>query len=78
MSVSGVMECYQKPLEVYDYETLKDDPLIEVDTIGLQGSPTNVYKSFSPPVKGAGQMLEGDGKATCEELVKLLDAKHLI
>ncbi len=78
MSVGGVMECYQKPLEVYDYETLKDDPLIEVDTIGLQGSPTNVYKSFSPPVKGAGQMLEGDGKATCEELVKLLDAKHII
>ncbi len=29
-------------------------------------------------MKGAGQMLEGDGKATCEELVKLLDAKHLI
>ena len=78
MSVGGVMECYQKPLEIYDYETLKDDPLIEVDTIGLQGSPTNVYKSFSPPVKGKGQMLEGDGKATCEELVKLLDAKHLI
>ncbi len=78
MSVSGVMECYQKPLEIYNYETLKDDPLIEVDTIGLQGSPTNVYKSFSPPVKGAGQMLEGDGKATCEELVNLLDAKHLI
>ncbi|MFG6373643.1 MAG: electron transfer flavoprotein subunit beta/FixA family protein [Oscillospiraceae bacterium] len=78
MSVGGVMECYQKPLEIYNYETLKDDPLIEVDTIGLQGSPTNVYKSFSPPVKGAGQMLEGDGRATCEELVKLLDAKHLI
>lgn len=78
MSVSGIMECYQKPLEIFNYETLKDDPLIEVDTIGLQGSPTNVYKSFSPPVKGAGQMLEGDGKATCEELVKLLDAKHII
>lgn len=78
MSVGGIMECYQKPLEIFDYETLKDDPLIEVDTIGLQGSPTNVYKSFSPPVKGAGQMLEGDGKATCEELVKLLDAKHII
>lgn len=78
MSVRGVTGCYEKPLEIYNYETLKDDPLIEVDTIGLQGSPTNVYKSFSPPVKGAGQMLEGDGKATCEELVKLLDAKHLI
>ncbi len=78
MSVSGIMECYSKPLEVYDYETLKDDPLIEVDTIGLKGSPTNVYKSFSPPVKGAGQMLEGAGKATCEQLASILYDKHLI
>ena len=51
MSVGGIMECYNKPLEIYNYETLKDDPLIDVDTIGLKGSPTNVYKSFSPPVK---------------------------
>ncbi|MEG1721089.1 MAG: acryloyl-CoA reductase electron transfer subunit gamma, partial [Pseudoflavonifractor sp.] len=78
MSVGGIMECYQKPLAVYDYEALKDDPLIDLDTIGLKGSPTNVYKSFSPPGKGNGQMLEGDGKATCEMLVSLLDAKHII
>jgi len=78
MSVGGVMECYQKPLTVFDYEALKDDPLIEVDTIGLKGSPTNVYKSFSPPVKGAGMMLEGDGRETVEKLVSMLDAKHII
>ena len=78
MSVGGIMECYQKPLEIYNYETLKDDPLIDVDTIGLKGSPTNVYKSFSPPVKGAGMMLEGEGKETVDQLVSLLDAKHLI
>lgn len=78
MSVSGIMDCYQKPLAVYDYETLKDDPLIDTDTIGLQGSPTNVYKSFSPPVKGTGMMLEGADKAACEKLVALLDEKHLI
>ena len=47
MSVGGIMECYQKPLAVFDYEALKNDPLIDVDTIGLKGSPTNVYKSFS-------------------------------
>ena len=78
MSVGGIMECYQKPLAVFDYEALKNDPLIDVDTIGLKGSPTNVYKSFSPPVKGAGMMLEGEGKETVEQLVSLLDAKHLI
>ena len=78
MSVGGIMECYQKPLEVYNYETLKDDPLIDVDTIGLKGSPTNVYKSFSPPVKGAGMMLEGADKAAVDKLVGLLDEKHII
>ena len=29
MSVGGILECYSKPLEIYDYETLKDDPLID-------------------------------------------------
>ena len=78
MSVSGIMECYNKPLSVFDYEALKDDELIDVDTIGLKGSPTNVYKSFSPPVKGAGMMLEGADKATCEKLVGILNEKHII
>ena len=49
-----------------------------MDTIGLKGSPTNVYKSFSPPVKGAGMMLEGADKATVEQLVGILNDKHLI
>lgn len=78
MSVGGIMECYQKPLEIYNYETLKDDPLIDVTTIGLKGSPTNVYKSFSPPVKGAGMMMEGADKATVEKLVSILNDKHII
>lgn len=78
MSVSGIFECYAKPLSIFDYETLKNDPLIDLDTIGLKGSPTNVYKSFSPPVKGAGMMLEGEDKAAVDKLVSLLDAKHVI
>ena len=78
MSVGGIMECYNKPLEIYNYETLKDNPLIDVDTIGLKGSPTNVYKSFSPPVKGAGMMMEGADKATVEKLVSILNDKHII
>ncbi|MBQ3134669.1 MAG: electron transfer flavoprotein subunit beta/FixA family protein [Oscillospiraceae bacterium] len=78
MSVSGIFECYSKPYEVYDYETLKDDPLIDATTIGLKGSPTNIFKSFTPPQKGAGMMMEGADKATCEQLAGLLAAKHLI
>ena len=78
MSVGGIMECYNKPLEIYNYETLKDDPLIDVDTIGLKGSPTNIFKSFTPPQKGAGMMLEGADKATVEKLVSILNDKHII
>ena len=73
MSVSGIFECYDKPLEVFDYNALKDDPLIETDTIGLKGSPTNVYKSFAPPVKGAGIKVED-----AAQLVGILNDKHLI
>ena len=76
MSVSGVFECYSKPMDVFDYNALKDDPLIEVDTIGLKGSPTNVFKSFTPPQKGAGTMLEGDDVAA--QMAGILAAKHLI
>ncbi len=78
MSVGGIWDCYQKPYEVYDYEALKNDPLIDTDTIGLQGSPTNVYKSFTPPQKGAGTMMEGADKAACEKLVGILHDKQVI
>ena len=78
MSVDGIFECYEKPYEVLDYNALKDDPLIDPATIGLKGSPTNILTSFTPPQKGAGMMLEGADKETCEKLAGILAAKHLI
>ena len=78
MSVGGVFEAYSKPMTTYDYEALKDDPLIDPSTIGLKGSPTNIFKSFTPPQKGAGMMLEGADKATCEKLADILMQKHII
>ena len=78
MSVGGVFEAYGKPLTTLCYEDLKDDPLIDATTIGLKGSPTNIFKSFTPPQKGAGMMLEGADKATCEKLAGILAAKHII
>ena len=78
MSVGGVFEAYGKPLTTLGYEDLKDHPLIDATTIGLKGSPTNIFKSFTPPQKGAGMMLEGADKATCEKLAGILAAKHII
>ena len=78
MSVSGIFECYSKPYEIFDYNTLKDNPLIDATTIGLKGSPTNILTSFTPPQKGAGMMLEGAGKETTDKLAGILAAKHII
>jgi len=78
MSVGGVFEAYSKPLTTMGYDALKDHALIDATTIGLKGSPTNIFKSFTPPQKGAGMMLEGADKATCEELAGILAKKHII
>ena len=78
MSIGGIYETYNKPLATFDFEKLKDHKLIDPSTIGLKGSPTNIFKSFTPPQKGAGMMLEGDGKETCEKLASILAGKHII
>jgi electron transfer flavoprotein beta subunit len=77
MTPRGINEFNEKPYEIFDYNTLKDDPLIEKDTIGLKGSPTNIFKSFTPPQKGAGMMLEGSGKETVQKLFGILTEKHI-
>ena len=78
MSVNGIVEAYDKPMAIFDFPKLKDNPLIELDSIGLKGSPTNIFKSFTPPQKGAGMMLEGADKDTCDKLAGILAGKHLI
>lgn len=78
MNIAGIFECYRKDVTVMTYETLKDHPLIDKSTIGLAGSPTNILTSFTPPQKGAGMMLEGDGRDTTDKLAGILAAKHII
>jgi len=78
LSVRGIMTCMAKPLTRLTYEDLKDDPLVEADTIGLQGSPTNIAKSFTPPRKGAGVMLAGADKDTVSDLTSRLSTKHIL
>ena len=42
------------------------------------GRRTNILTSFTPPQKGAGMMLAGDGKDTTDKLAGILAAKHII
>lgn len=78
MDINGIMDCYSKPLTILDFEALKDEPLIEINTIGLKGSPTNIFNSFTPPQKEASVMFEGDSRETIVDLVGRLQNKHVI
>jgi len=78
LTVKGILECFDKPITILDYNALKDEPLIDPTTIGLKGSPTNIFRSFTPPQKGAGQMLTGTSEEAVNELVRQLAAKHVI
>ncbi len=78
MSVPGCFSAYEKTMTVLDFEALKNHPLIDPETIGLKGSPTNILTSFTPPQKGAGMMLEGNDMKTCQNLANILLEKHII
>jgi len=78
MTVKGVLHFDEKPVTIFDYEALKDEPLIETDTIGLKGSPTNIYQSFSPPQKGRCKLLEGSLSEVSEQVRDLLKSRHII
>jgi len=78
MTVRGIYEAGNKPLRTLDYEALKDEPLLEADTIGLQGSPTNVFKSFSPPLRGRCVMLSGAPNEAVGALFDILRENHVV
>ena len=74
MSIGGIVDAYQKEITVWDHVAVDLDPA----DCGLKASPTRVFRSFTPPQKGKGKMLEGADKATCETLAAELLKKHII
>lgn len=78
MTINGIMNCYSKDITVLTFEDLKDEPLINPDTIGLKGSPTNIFKSFTPPQKGTGILFTGDEKESVAQLTNKLEQLHVI
>ncbi len=52
---------------------------VDLNTVGLEASPTNVFRSFTPAPKGKGVVLEGDTeKEVVDKLLISLKAKHVI
>ena len=73
-SVGGIFDAYEKEIKVWG---LNEVP-IDTTKAGLKGSPTNVFRTFTPEPKGAGMMLEGADKDTVKDLIARLQAKHIL
>jgi len=76
MSIRGIFEACKKAIPVWTAEELGVDTETEV---GLDASPTKVFRSFTPAPKGKGEMLPGDtDNELAKELIIGLKAKHVI
>ncbi len=77
MNVRGIVEAYEKEIKAFGFEDLKDG--LELEMIGLKGSPTNVYKSFTKELKGAGTVLKDvSADQAVKAIIDKLEEKFII
>jgi electron transfer flavoprotein beta subunit len=77
MSIGGIFDAYKKEIKTLGFEDLKDE--LELDMIGLKGSPTNVFKSFTKEVKGAGTVYPDlTAEEAVDVILKKLEEKFII
>ncbi|HHX13700.1 MAG TPA: electron transfer flavoprotein subunit beta/FixA family protein [Clostridiales bacterium] len=68
MTIPGIYDAVRSDIPVWGVEELKIDP----DKVGLEASPTNIFRSFMPAPKSKGIILEYD---TAEEAARILVEK---
>ena len=75
MSVPGILRAAKHEIKVWNAADIG----VDLTTVGLKASPTNVFKSFTPKPKGAGVAVAGDTpREKAENLVSALREKHII
>lgn len=73
MSMKGIFS--QKEMKVWNAKDIE----VDLTTVGLEASPTNVFRSFTPAPKGKGITLEGDtDNDIAKKLLVNLKGKHVI
>lgn len=75
-SIRGIYKGYSgENIKVLSAEDIK----VDLGNVGLNGSPTQVSKSFTPPGRGGeSEILEGDSKELARELIVRLKEEKLI
>ncbi|NLM83959.1 MAG: electron transfer flavoprotein subunit beta/FixA family protein [Clostridiales bacterium] len=74
MTIFQIEEAYKKEIKIWD----ENDVNVSPDVIGLKGSPTQVFRSFTPPPKGKGEMLTGTVNEMVNALIAKLTEKHVL
>lgn len=75
MTPGGIMEAY-KNREIIKFT--RPDLDVEDSNIGLKGSPTRVFKSFTKAVKGKGTVVNLDTQESVNWLIEKLEEKYII
>ncbi len=74
MSIAQIEEAYKKEIKIWN----ENDVGLAPEDAGLKASPTQVFRSFTPPPKGKGEMLTGTIPEMASALVKKLTDKHVL
>ena len=75
MSVRGIFDATKKEITVWNAKDLG----VTEKQVGLDASPTNVFRSFTPAPKGKGKMVQGDtDNELAKNLLIELKDKHII
>ncbi|HKM28378.1 MAG TPA: electron transfer flavoprotein subunit beta/FixA family protein [Anaerovoracaceae bacterium] len=73
MSMAGIFA--EKDMKTWNAKDIE----VDLTKVGLEASPTNVYRSFTPAPKGKGMAIEGDSeKEIADKLLIQLKGKHAI
>ena len=73
MSMAGIFG--EKEMKTWNAKDIE----VDLTKVGLEASPTNVFRSFTPAPKGKGVLIEGDTeKEVADKLLINLKGKHVI
>ena len=74
MNVRGIVEAYDKEVKIMDASMIG----IDENMLGLKGSPTRVFKSFTKGINQAGEVFEVSPEEAADLIVARLKEKHII
>ena len=74
MSVRGIVEAYDREVEIWNFNNISVDEA----KLGLNGSPTRVWKSFTKGAKAAGKVFEVEPAEAVDVIIEKLKEKFII